>query len=73
MDMYTYEQIRKDVESGIKHMVLNIKKNEFALVDMCRYGYFNVKRGDGEEIWAMGDCKEVDAEKTNATGLLSTM
>ena len=49
MDMYTYEKIGKDVESGVEHMVLNIERNVVGIVDMCRHGYFNVKvEGGGE-------------------------
>ncbi len=73
MKMYTYEKICEEVESGVKHMVLNIKRNEFGVVDRCLHGYFNVKVGDCEDFWAMGDCKEVDVEKTKNAGRLSTL
>lgn len=73
MDVYTYEEISKDIQSGVEHMVLNVKLNVVGKVDMCRHGYFNVKVGNGEEVWAMADCKEVDVEKTKNTGRLSTL
>lgn len=73
MDVYTYEKICKDIEAGKKHMVLNVKKNETGVVDMCSHGYFNVTVGGGEEVWPIADCKEVDVEKTKRTGRLNTV
>ncbi len=73
MDVYTYEKICKDIEAGKKHMVLNTEHNETGVVHMCSHGYFNVMVGDGEEVWPIAECKEVDVEQTKRTGRLNTL
>jgi hypothetical protein len=70
MDVYTYERICKDVKSGIKHMVLNTETNMSGVVDLGQHGFFNVKVGDGEEVWPLEKCAEVDVEETKRTGRL---
>lgn len=62
MELYEYEKICKDLESGIKHFVLNTETKETGEVHMGRHGYFNVKVGQGEEVWPIDKCKEIEAE-----------
>ncbi len=63
MDIYTYEKICKDLESGGKHTVVNEDTKILGEVHMCNHGYFNVKVGHGEEVWASEKCREIEPDE----------
>lgn len=59
MNVYTYEEICKDIAAGGKHTVANEDTKLMGEVTMCNHGYFNVHIGHGEEVWNSEKCLEV--------------
>lgn len=54
-----YENICRDVYEGKGHEVLNKGKHESGTVMMCSREHFNVKIGEGWQVWPRQECEEL--------------
>lgn len=53
-----YENICSDVNKGRNLDVTNEKKHESGRILMCSREYFNVKVGEGWQVWSREECEQ---------------